>query len=174
MSAAEWKGLAAAALTGSVVGKAVADLGEVQKAELLEQVIAAGLEQFRIKVVGDGGEVYGSVSLRAGAQTVKVTDERALVKFVQAEHPTEIVPVPTVRPAFLKLLQEAVKSGRVVPGLTLVEGDPVLAVTATSVARDQAARLTAGQPSSLPGLEGTHTDTGKSRPDEPKNDGGGP
>lgn len=92
-------------------------------------------------VTGDrvGGQAaglhLGSVSKCAGRTTAKVTDERALLKYVETNHPEEII--LAVRPAFReKLLKESAEAGVGVDAVTgarldfieVAPGDPYLQV----------------------------------------------
>lgn len=79
----------------------------------------------------------GKVSKVAGRNSPSVVDEVALVKWVKANHPTEIV--ETVRDSYRSHLLETAKrhgmavdetTGEVVPGIEMREGRPYIRFTA--------------------------------------------
>lgn len=77
------------------------------------------------------GTVIGSVTIGLPATSVVVTDERALLAWVKANKPTEIV--QSVNSAFIEFLKTQVRkhgyafdvtSGEIIPGIELREGSP--------------------------------------------------
>jgi hypothetical protein len=79
-----------------------------------------------------GDQHIGWVSMPKASVKAEVTDERALLAFVQEQCPTEIETVQRIRPAFLEALKASVKEhggwlvrGEVVtvPGVTVRTGD---------------------------------------------------
>ena len=98
----------------------------------------------------DGTEI-ASVTVPASYDKLVVTDERALLGWVEEGYPTEVQIVKVVRPAFLRLLGDlAKKAGEPVgpqgelniPGLEVHTVEPSMAtVKPTPAAREMAARL---------------------------------
>jgi len=79
------------------------------------------------------GTKLGAASLTEGRLSAKVTDNQALLSWVAANHPDELV--QAIRESFLrKLLDDAKKhgaavdvtSGEFIPGITVEDGDPYL------------------------------------------------
>lgn len=94
------------------------------------------------------GTALGFVTKKKGATSARVTDPAALLGWAREFAPSEVVNVPTVRPAFVTRLLDAVKKdgGWVDPetselidvdGVQVVTGDPGLMVKAS----DEADRL---------------------------------
>lgn len=87
-----------------------------------------------IGVIGD--EQIGSVSLAKGRESWVVTDPAALLAWVKANRPSEVVTVEQVRPSYIgALLMQAKKDGapvtsggELVPGIEQRTGDPSLNV----------------------------------------------
>lgn len=83
------------------------------------------------------GQQVGGVQITAGAVRARVTDPRALLRWVQANHPTEVATEPVVRAAYLTALLDAAKqagepvdptTGEAVPGIAVEVGDPIVRV----------------------------------------------
>jgi hypothetical protein len=82
-------------------------------------------------VLPDGTEV-GMVSICRGRLTPKVTDMAELLEWVKKKHPTEVVTVEQVRPAFLtKILARVKDNGEAIPGTDLSRGDPYTSTALT-------------------------------------------
>lgn len=103
-------------------GKAVAD----------REVLASAQPEDRTSAVLPDGTKVGTVNLNNGRLSAKVTDREAFTAWVQAEHPTEVVMTPAVRPAFEKRVLDQCKAnkfpadanGDEVPGIEVSQGDP--------------------------------------------------
>lgn len=90
--------------------------------------------------VGDGGKPLpvGTVGLAKAAESWRVTDTAALLEWVKANRPTEVVSVEQVRPAYVTALLAQVKAdggiaddnGELVevPGVECRTGEPTLQV----------------------------------------------
>lgn len=77
----------------------------------------------RIPAVLPGNRTVGTVTLTEGREQAKVTDPAAFLEWVRANHPDEIV--ESVRSSFEKQLLERVrKDGELVPGVSVVYGEP--------------------------------------------------
>lgn len=80
------------------------------------------------------GQILGKATKTSGRTKLVVTDEAALLEWLQKNHPTEIVVSPN--PAYLKALEATArdvgavidKLGDVVPGVELTHGDPYISV----------------------------------------------
>jgi len=77
------------------------------------------------------GVRLGKITKTRGRVTPTVTDEAALLRWVQTNYPSEIQ--PTVRPAFLARIFDSLKThgapvdvrtGEVIPGIEARHGDP--------------------------------------------------
>jgi hypothetical protein len=107
------------------------------------------------------GTPLGTVSIRKGRVTAKVTDLDALTEWVENHHPEHIVTVTSVRPAYVSVLLKQAqdagapvdKTGEVIPGVSVTEGEPYLATTLTNgAAKVVLAAVRSGwQPLALPG-----------------------
>jgi hypothetical protein len=116
-----------------------------------ERAIAAMQEQASEKqaVLDAAGDRLGTVTYTEGELAAKVTDGAALTRWVQENHPSEIV--PTVNGAFLSLLlaraveqarADGVASGEVLPGISVAYPEPVLRITKTKLAREMGKQIT--------------------------------
>jgi hypothetical protein len=123
----------------AIVAKVLADeAAKVVKAarRLVEDELEPG-EQISA-VLPDGTRV-GKVKLTEASQTVRVTDEAALLEFVRRVYPDEVVTTEHVRESFRGWLLDVAKTqltdpegdghvvlgdGEVVPGVELVSGTP--------------------------------------------------
>ena len=80
------------------------------------------------------GQLLGKATMTAGRTKLVVTDEAALLAWLQDHHPTEIVVSPNQ--AYLKALESTARTvgavidsiGEIVPGVELVHGDPYVSV----------------------------------------------
>jgi hypothetical protein len=116
-------------------------------AELVKRVKTADLAlRSRYAELGDegdrtawkvDGQPVGGVQITAGALRARITDPRALLRWVQANHPTEVVAEPAIRPAYQTALLDAAKeagmpvdpaTGDEVPGIVVELGDPIVRV----------------------------------------------
>jgi hypothetical protein len=146
---------AALALAGAAYGAAIVEAADEVRRELLAWVEDNGLTKAGWDVVGDGGEVFGSVRWNPGRVSARVVDDAALLDWVSERYPDEVHHVPTIRPAFLKKILDDVVAGTVPepPGVKVAEGDPFLTVTPTPVAKALAREMADGQGRpTLPGL----------------------
>lgn len=126
-------------------------------ARVLREILAAADEADRAVAretwtVGDrlgatlGGTVAGHAQLRKGTTRAVVSDAEAFQAWVEQVHPGEIEFISSVRvrPAYqasvlaaAKKLGDAVAAGgEEIPGITVVEGDPTVAVTLADGAVD--------------------------------------
>jgi hypothetical protein len=80
------------------------------------------------------GQTLGKATKTAGRTKLVVTDEAALLAWLQKHHPTEIVVSPNQ--AYLKALESTARNvgavidslGEIVPGVELTHGDPYISV----------------------------------------------
>jgi hypothetical protein len=115
-----------------VVLKVLGDQVKEGKAAADEQLRASAMPEDRTAALLPDGAKVGTVNLNNGRVSARVTDRKAFTAWVQSMHPGEVEQVPTVRPAFEKLLLDGCKSkggpvdkhGQEIPGVTVSEGDP--------------------------------------------------
>jgi hypothetical protein len=147
--------LARQVMAGKALGDALAALGAAARPALLADMAATGSE--RIRVRGEGGEDYGTVSLQNGRTVATITDEAALIAWVTERYPTEVV--TTIRPKFLDLLLDAAckagdpvdpATGEVIPGVRVDQGEPFVVARPSKAAKARAADLVANTPLVLP------------------------
>lgn len=136
--------LALRVLKDEVAAADAALRAEVAAAMLVGDRVTATLDTYDVPG-GDGQpEVVGHVQLTKGAagkRDAVVTDEAALLRWVQAQRPTEVVTTERVRPAFLRVLLDSVRQNgcyvdsagvmHSLPGVEVVEGrqgNPTLTV----------------------------------------------
>jgi hypothetical protein len=87
---------------------------------------------FGDSVAGKSGEqVVCKASWVKGRQSIRVEDEQALLDWVTNNHPTEVV--YSVNPAYVKTFKAVDgmvidAAGELVPGMTVVAGDPYISV----------------------------------------------
>lgn len=131
-----------------MAGKLITDQlkGRAERAELVEILADADVQQAPVRDV-DGVDL-GKVSLCGGAAKAKVVDEVALLRWVKKNRPDQIREV--VEPAYIRALLKEVdaegvaadeKTGEVIPGMELVQGEPFVKVTPNSVAKDRMGEL---------------------------------
>lgn len=80
------------------------------------------------------GMKLGKVSMREGSLSASVTDPDEFLAWVKEERPDEIHVVESVREFHVKHCLERAKEGEIIPGITLRESAPTLALT--GVAKD--------------------------------------
>lgn len=87
----------------------------------------AAMEVGERLVVKVGDVPVGTVTVTHGRVAARITDPRALLAWVKANHPTEVVAVEEVRSSFVTvLLKRAKDCGEVIPGVEVSTGDPYL------------------------------------------------
>lgn len=144
-----------------VIEQRAKELKDEAKAEL------AGLE------VGDtvagryDGQVIAKATKLKGRAKLRITDEATFLQWVKATHPTEVV--ESVNPAYVKSLEARAKDiglgavidseGEVVPGVAIVEGDPVVSVRREKDAPFLVAQLLSSGRLSLEGVSRYAQDT---------------
>jgi hypothetical protein len=95
----------------------------------------AAMEVGERLVVKVGDQPVGTVTLAHGRVAARITDPRALLAWVKANHPTEVVTTQEVRSSFVTaLLKRAKDSGEVIPGIDVSQGDPYLLAPVDDVA----------------------------------------
>jgi hypothetical protein len=95
----------------------------------------AAMEVGERLVVKVGDTPVGTVTVTHGRVAARITDPRALLAWVKANHPTEVVTTQEVRSSFVvALLKRAKDSGEVVPGIDVSQGDPYLLAPVDDVA----------------------------------------
>ncbi len=94
----DMKAAARTAMAAKLLGDVVAAEHKPVKADLLDQMVDAGVE--RVRVTDDDGTNLGAVSLACGDPKAKVVDPAAFTAWVAARYPGELVQV--VRDAFAK------------------------------------------------------------------------
>lgn len=140
-------------MAAQLVAGTIGGIGKDAKAELLPALLNLGSERLRVK--GDDGTDYGTIVVAGGSRKAKVADERAFLAYVKATYPTEVVEV--VREAFAKSLLDAAsgsgdavamdpRTGAVIPGVEIREGEPYLTVRPTPVAKELMADTLASSP----------------------------
>jgi hypothetical protein len=85
----------------------------------------------------------GKATKTAGRTRLAVTDEAALLEWLQKHHPTEIVVSPNQ--AYLKALESMARNvgavidnqGEIIPGVELVHGEPYVSVRKAPERRDR-------------------------------------
>lgn len=118
-----------------VAAKVLTDRLQAYTADLKEQMAAMLDEGDRKTAALGNGTKCGTVTYTKGRVTARVVDDAALLAWVQANHPDEVV--SQVRPSFLTaLLDDAKKAGaavsretgELVPGVEVWMGTPYLSV----------------------------------------------
>lgn len=105
------------------------------------------------------GRTVAKATMARGRARLVVTDEAALVEWLTANHPTELV--VTINPAYLGALEERAKTlgfpvdshGEAVPGVALVEGDPYVSVRKEKGALGLVGEIMAAGMLSLDGID---------------------
>lgn len=118
----------------------------------------------RIRAELPDGTVIGAVAIGKPAETPTVTDERALLAWVKANRPSEIV--ESVNPAFVEVLKRQAKAhgfafvhdtGEVIPGVGLRTSSPSYRPTVDKdlvpMLRQRLAEIVAGGLFELPAAE---------------------
>lgn len=103
-------------------------------------LIATGMKHGGLVAELDDGTEIADVTLKRGAVSAYVSDEKALVAWLKEHHDTEIETVQRPRRAFLGLLLDNAKkagiavtaNGEVIPGIEVTVGDPTLQVVPRS------------------------------------------
>ena len=82
-------------------------------------------------------DTLGMVYVTQPGESLRVVDREAFVRWVQANHPTSLVMVPTVVPSWERDLLKAGadKNGEVPDGCEMVPGRPALTVKPTAEAK---------------------------------------
>jgi hypothetical protein len=166
IAAGDLAALARQIMTGKALIVALEQAGVPARAAMLAAMAATGAEKVRVRDAE--GTDFGVVSWTSGAQIAVVDDPAALLDWVKARHPGEVV--DAIRPAYLtKLLGDAGKAGtgvdlatgEVVPGIKVVTGEPYVQARPTKTAYARAADLVDGGPLSLiaPPPGGDQSDT---------------
>lgn len=109
------------------------------------------------------GELLAKAAMAKGKTRMVVTNEAALVAWVKAHHPTEIV--EAVNKAFLTSLEARAKDlglgavidsqGEVIPGVEIATGDPVVSVRKEKGAEQLVADMLTSGRITLDGLDTT-------------------
>lgn len=105
------------------------------------------------------GVTLGKATKTSGRTKLVVTDEAALLEWLQANHPTEIVVSPN--PAYLKALESTARNvgavidnqGEIVPGVQLEHGDPYISVRKEKDTPFFVSRLLSGGRIALDGIK---------------------
>lgn len=105
------------------------------------------------------GQLLGKATMTAGRTRLVVTDEAALLEWLQDRHPTEIV--LSANPAYLRLLESTARGvgavidnqGELVPGVELVHGEPYVSVRKEKDAPFVVAQLLSGGRITLEGMK---------------------
>lgn len=118
----------------------------------------------RIRAELPDGTVIGAVAIGKAAETPVVTDERALLAWVKANRPTEVV--ESVNSAYVEVLKRQAKAhgyayanetGEVIPGIGLRESSPSYRPTVDKdlipLLRQRLAEIVAGGLFELPAAE---------------------
>lgn len=122
---------------------------EAAAKDVLARELVAGE---RIAAIAPDGTNLGSVTRTMGARSMQVDNEAGFVAWVEQRYPTEIERV--VRPAFLKLCGEKVKSlgalpdanGEMCPHVSRAQADPYAKVTLADDADMQMLRMVLQRP----------------------------
>jgi hypothetical protein len=144
-----------------VIEQRAKELKDEAKAELV------GLE------VGDtvagrwDGKVIAKATKSKGRTKLAIHDEAAFLEWVKATHPTEVV--ESVNPAYVKSLEARAKDlglgavidsdGEVVPGVSIIEGEPFVSVRRDKDAPFVVAQLLSSGRLSLEGVSRWQQDT---------------
>lgn len=105
------------------------------------------------------GQLLGKATMTAGRTRLVVTDEAALLEWLQKNHPTEIVISPN--PVFMRVLEQRARDagapidgmGELVPGVELQSGDPYVSVRKAPDAPFVVAQLLSAGRIALEGLK---------------------
>ncbi|GAA0720223.1 hypothetical protein Drose_06510 [Dactylosporangium roseum] len=146
----DMRNLARVAMASKVLADVAREEGNAARELLAEAMLSSGAERVRVT---DGNAVdYGAVVLVPGRKSAVVVDEAALLGWVAARYPDEVV--QQVRRAWLeRLLSAAAKlgdpvdpaTGEVIPGVEVRQGDPYLAAKPSAEARDRMKTTMANQ-----------------------------
>jgi len=111
------------------------------------------------------GTKLGAIGYSQGRRTAKLIDEAAALAWCRRAHPSEVVTVEVIRPAYLKMLLDLAKAddapagsegvdpktGEVLPFIRVEQGQPFVSVTSTKEGTERMARLAAGFAATLEG-----------------------
>jgi hypothetical protein len=120
----------------AVVERVVADKVKASQADTKAALMDA-MEVGDRKVAKIGDTSVGYVIITKGRQTWRVSDPAALLAWVKANMPTEVVVTESVRESYVTALLNGAKAagapvdprtGEVVPGIEVAEGDPYASV----------------------------------------------
>ena len=99
----------------------------------------------RIAVRATSGEEVGKVWVSDPKARTVVTDSEAFMRWVQENHPEEVVMIPTIRSSYRDALIKAdgidPTTGEEVPGMAQTVGTPTLTVKPTEYGRSLAAKI---------------------------------
>lgn len=131
-------------LLQSVVAKKLAEQSRATRDQAGDAFNVIGMRD--VGMIGD--EPIGTVQLNKGRETWAVTDEKALLAWVEASFPEQVETVRRVRPAYVAALLARAKAegvpitdaGELIPGIQVHESDPTLMVKASEDAPDVIAR----------------------------------
>lgn len=115
----------------------VAKYADPKRSNLLRKMQEIGAEKVNAEL--PDGTVVASVSIAGGnGAKAAVTDDRAFLDWVRANHPTEIE--ERVNDTFKKrFLDDLAKAGETVPGVDLVDGRPYLSTRFKTGGKDAVA-----------------------------------
>lgn len=148
----------------------VSGLTDAEKLAALEtyiKVLKPIADALRVKVTANMGAMHAervgaflpdgtklaAVSHSDGRKGVKVTDEAAALKWAIERHPSEVVTVQVIRPAFLKMLLDDAKAngigvdrsnGEVLPFIEVTTGTPYVSVLTTDEGVERMSALANG------------------------------
>jgi hypothetical protein len=144
---------AARAVVFQVLEQRAEELKDQARAEL------AGLEPGDTLAAKWDGQLLGKATMTTGRTKLVVTDERKLVEWLQYHHQDEIV--LSANPAWLRQVEERARglgqpvdaAGELVPGVSLVQGEPYVSVRKSPDAPFVVAQLLSGGRIALDGLK---------------------
>lgn len=128
----------------AVVERVVADKVKASQADTKAALMDA-MDVGDRKVAHIGDTAVGYVIVTKGRQTWRVSDPAALLAWVKANMPTEVIVTESVRESYVSALLAGAKAagapvdprtGEMVPGLEVSEGDPYVSVRPNEAAED--------------------------------------
>lgn len=125
--------------------QALVDAAGAQVKAMRQELLAEMGPGDRIAARAPSGKEVGKVWVSDPKARTVVTDSEAFVRWVQENHPEEVVMIPTVRSSYRDALIKAdgidPTTGEEVPGMAQTVGTPTLTVSPTEYGRSLAAKF---------------------------------
>lgn len=129
--------------------KALGDQAKALRSQVHKQMLADHDER-KAAVLPDGVKI-GSIGIRKGSTSARVTNDAALLRWVVEKHPEQIM--QAIRPAFVAMLLDASKkegigydptSGEILDFIEVTTGPGGITITTTPEGKDRMAQVAGG------------------------------